>query len=882
MLRIERIAARASPWKGFLAGVVVALGATMVSAADAADYAIRPTPAWVVDPGRGVADASASAQARDGLSYLLVDSQVRSTRAGRVTYRRMAIHALDANGVDGIANIEFGFDPSWQALEVHAIDLIRDGRVIDKLAGATLRVLQREAELERRIFDGRKTASVFLEDVRAGDTIDYAYSVHGRNPVFAGRDAGTFDLSHRVPVARVHARLLSDDPEALRFVARNTTLEPEVGRDGGLHAWRWRADAVAGVDADDGAPSWHDPFGSVQWGMYADWNAVARWAVPLYARPRHAGADIEREVARIAALEPTPEGRLLATLRFVQGEIRYLGIAIGVGSHAPNPPALVLERRFGDCKDKTLLMLAMLDRLGVEAQPALVATDLGRGLRDRLPSPSRFDHVLVRARLGERDYWLDPTRSRQDAALDTLVQADFGLALVVADDSRALVPMAPAGRVPPLREIHATFDARAGFEQPVGYVVVTKLGGERAEGLRATIAADGIDALQKSYLNYYARYFPGISLVAPLAIKDDLPGNRLSVTERYSITDFSSLNDDGMTRSAIVETPELDELLRTPGSTVRTTPLWQAHPVDVRMTTETLLAGAWPFESEPSVVDDPAFSYERTITPRRDRLVIVDRYRSRTDEIPAGELPRFAASLARAREASGYSFRWPAQAGASDGSGWQPNWVLTIVALMAFALWLLAALRLYRVDPPARIAEPGAPRGFGGWLLLPILGLLVAPLALLFGVWREHDTWSQSTWTAITTPGSDSFHVALAPVLAGTLIAIIGILVMSILVLIVLFQRRTSVPRLYSAFLVGLFAWQLVDLGFMGLLPNVEVSARDVADVVSGGCSALLWTLYFHRSQRVAATFTVRRAPTMAVPAPPPASLPILGGAQAP
>ena len=882
MLGFTRIAASASPGKGIFASLAAAWFALAAPLAIATDYTIQPTPAWVVDAGRGVTDEAVLGQVRDGQSYLLVDTQVRTTRAERVVYRRFAINAVNANGVNGIANIEIVFEPSWQALELHAIDLVRDGRVIDKLAGATLRILQREAELERRIYDGRKTASVFLEDVRVGDTIDYAFSLRGRNPVFNGRDSGTFELNYRVPVARVQARLVSDDPSAMRIASRNTPLEAEVSQRSGVQSWRWRADAVAAVVVDDGMPPWHDPYASVQWSAFADWNAVARWAVPLYALPQRADAALEREVARIAAAEPTPSGRLLATLRFVQGEIRYLGIAIGVGSHAPNPPARVLERRFGDCKDKTLLMLAMLDRLGVEAQPALVATDLGRGLRDRLPSPSRFDHVLVRARLGERDYWLDPTRSRQDAALDTLVQADFGLALVVADDSRALVPMAPAGRVPPLREIHATFDARAGFEQPVGYVVVTKLGGERAEGLRATIAADGIDALQKSYLNYYARYFPGISLVAPLAIKDDLPGNRLSVTERYSITDFSSLNDDGMTRSAIVETPELDELLRTPGSTVRTTPLWQAHPVDVRVTTETLLAGAWPFESEPSVVDDPAFSYERTITPRRDRLVIVDRYRSRTDEIPAGELPRFAASLARAREASGYSFRWPAQAGASDGSGWQPNWVLTIVALMAFALWLLAALRLYRVDPPARIAEPGAPRGFGGWLLLPILGLLVAPLALLFGVWREHDTWSQSTWTAITTPGSDSFHVALAPVLAGTLIAIIGILVMSILVLIVLFQRRTSVPRLYSAFLVGLFAWQLVDLGFMGLLPNVEVSARDVADVVSGGCSALLWTLYFHRSQRVAATFTVRRAPTMAVPAPPPASLPILGGAQAP
>ncbi len=872
MHRIVRIATCVSPWKGALAALLAAWGV----AAAAADYTIRPTPAWVVDAGRGVPDEAALGQVRDGLYHLLVDTQIRTTTAERVIYRRLAINAINANGVDGIANIEIGFDPSWQVLEVHAIDLIRDGRVIDKLAGATLRILQREAELERRIYDGRKTASVFLEDVRVGDTIDYAFSLHGRNPVFNGRDSGVFELNYRVPVARVHARLVSDDPAAMRIAARNTALEAEVSRHNGVQSWRWRADAVGAIVVDDGMPSWHDPYASVQWSAFADWNAVARWAVPLYPLPERADATLEREVARIAAAEPTAAGRLLATLRFVQGEIRYLGIAIGVGSHAPNPPALVLERRFGDCKDKTLLMLAMLDRLGVEAHAALVATDLRRGLRDRLASPSRFDHVLVQARIGDRTYWLDPTRARQDAALETLVQADFDFALVVADDSRGLVPMAPAGRVPPLREIHATYDARAGFEQPVGYVVVTKLGGERAEGLRATVAADGIDALQKSYLNYYARYFPGISLVTPLTIEDDLSGNRMTVTERYSIADFSLPSDDGMTRVAEVQTPDLDELLRAPGSTVRTAPLWQAHPVDVSLTTTTLLAKDWPLESEPSTVDDPAFSYERTIQPGSGRLVIVDRYRSRTDAIAAGEMPRFAANLARARDASGYRFSWPAQVDASGTPGWRPNGILVIVAVMALALWLLLAQRLYRLDPPARAAAAGAPSGLGGWLVLPTIGVCLTPIVTLVSLWQERDTWSLATWVAVTTPGSDSYNALFAPVLALSVVALVGIFVLSILILIVFFRRRTSVPRLYPAFLIGVFAWQLVDLGLLDMLREGAISRGDVAEVVRGGVLALVWTVYFVRSQRVAATFTQRHARTAVAPVPLPTG-PILG-----
>ena len=57
--------------------------------------------------------------------------------------------------------------------------------------------------------------------------------------------------------------------------------------------------------------------------------------------------------------------RLLAAMRFVQSEVRYLALALGNGSYVPSPPELVLKRRYGDCKDKTLLALSLLKGLSI-------------------------------------------------------------------------------------------------------------------------------------------------------------------------------------------------------------------------------------------------------------------------------------------------------------------------------------------------------------------------------------------------------------------------------------------------------------------------------------------------------------------------------------
>ncbi|MFX8207373.1 transglutaminase domain-containing protein, partial [Acinetobacter baumannii] len=85
-----------------------------------------------------------------------------------------------------------------------------------------------------------------------------------------------------------------------------------------------------------------------------------------------------------------PEARLLAALRFVQREVRYLGIEMGANSHAPHPPETVLPRRYGDCKDKTLLTLTLLGRLGIPASPALVHTTERQAAAERLPTPWAF------------------------------------------------------------------------------------------------------------------------------------------------------------------------------------------------------------------------------------------------------------------------------------------------------------------------------------------------------------------------------------------------------------------------------------------------------------------------------------------------------------
>ncbi len=836
----------------------------------AAEYNAGPAPDWVVATKPGNPSDGQRSKDSDGVSYLLVDTQLRSGKATSTRYRRVVSRALNPHGVESIANIEIEFDPSYQTLTLHAVDLVRGGRVIHKLASAKVRVIERETELDARIFDGMKSANIFLDDVRVGDVVDYAYSVSGRNPVFAGGTFGRTSLQFSVPVARVHARVLVPEDRAVRVSTLYSSKKPSIAQHDGLRDYQWNVSDDPGLAIDAGAPSWYDPRPAAAFTSYADWNAVARWARTLYVVPKTLSPKLEAEVARIAKAEKDKAGRMLAALRLVQSQVRYLGVEVGMNSHRPNPPSLVFDRRFGDCKDKALLTVALLSRLGIDANVALVNTSMQKGLAEELPNPGAFDHVIVRVVLDHKPYWLDPTLSEQRSDLAHLIQPDYGLALVVEPATTQLVPMDTARFRIAKRSVHVVFDAREDFDKPVGYTVTTTYEGSEADAARVNLASQSLVDLQKGYLNWYANYYPHISVAAPLNVKDDESKNRLTISEHYLIADIATVSGKGAKHTVAISTVDFDSLFNVPEVRIRKSPLALGFPLEVDQTTEVLLPSEWPVTPEEHHVKDPAFTFDQDVHLDGLRLVITDHYESRARQVVATDMPRYLANLARARDALDYSLSWTGPtAGTTSSKTTSPsdtrltvldrmNWPIAMLTLLLLALWGWLAALAYRYDPPPQQAVADSPQGLGGWLVLPAIGLVVSPLLIGNTLNDLAGAMSAGTWAALTTFGGANYHTLWAPLLLVELVVNLGELVFAVLLLVLFFQRRTCFPKLMIGFYIAAAVFQGIDVMMSSLLPAVPVTIKDYGTLVRVVISSIIWSAYLLRSRRVKATF-VRR-----------------------
>jgi len=827
------------------------------NSAFASDYSIANAPNWIDPVERGGENAELLKQISGGEYLMLVDVQVRATPEGKASYRRFTKKAINAEGVESIANIQIVFDPSYQQLVLHSIDVVRDGRVDHRLVKAAVQVMQREKELERQIYDGRKTANIFLEDVRVGDIVDYAYSLEGRNPVFKGLDFGEFYFQYRVPVAHVHARLLVPSTQHVAIAPRRTELKAAVHDESGMRDYSWDASNVAAVRSEADTPSWYDPYASVQWSEFEDWTAVIAWARPLYQVPSELSADLRKEIERIRKSETTDTGRMLAALRFVQTRIRYLGVEMGPGSHAPSPPSTVFARGFGDCKDKTLLTLTLLRQLGIDAQAALVSTELRRSLTDRQPSPALFDHVLVRALVDGKAYWLDPTRSAQAGDLGHLYQPDYDLALLVAAQTKALTSMKNASG-DFRKTMHASFDASAGFDKPVHYTMSATVGGEAAESLRHSLASSNRDELQKHYLDYYARYYAGIRVLAPMTIVDDAANNTITTTESYEIPDFSS--EKNKRHTAEIPVPDIDELLRAPASTDRSAPLDVRHPVDVLHTTTVLLpSDGWDIKPESNKVDDPAFAFERTIAASGRRISITDKFKSGVDAVVPADVVRYARNLAQARADAGFALTWADEGAAPQHESLlaQFNWPVIVLGLLALAGWIWLARRVYRYDPPARVTPTNSALcGIRGWLLLPALGTIITPLVLLAEMRHDLNAMRLDVWMNVTNPGAEHYNAMWAPALLFEIVTNLGQFVFAILLAILFAKRRRSTPMFYIGFLIASIAIQIVDHVLISFVSSTADSAKGTTELLTRSVlSAAIWITYFLNSVRVRSTF---------------------------
>ena len=494
-----------------VAAVAALLVSTGAFAADpgADKPIIGPVPAWVrpVDP-----PADDSKPDSNAIKLLLTDQQVRLLPNGSETYSETAARVQTAQGLAALGTISIPWKPDQGTLTVHKMHVIRDGKVIDLLAGGRgFTVLRRENGLEYAMLDGVLTAVIQPEGLQVGDIIDMAMTVKTIEPALGGNSEGFVVLAAGAHVAKYRMRTIWDDSLAVRWREGENLPPIHPRKENGVNEIALALDNVEPTVPPKQAPLRYALTRNVEITTLKSWNQLSLLFAPLYAKASTLKADspLKAEIASIAAASSDPVKRTEAALALVQDKVRYVFLGMNDGGLVPADADVTWQRRFADCKGKTALLIALLNGLGIAAEPAIVSTALGDGLDERLPMSAFFNHVIVRATIGGKVYWLDGTRLGDTRLADIRVP-DFHFALPLRAPGATLEPLAVPTPAKPLQEYRLRVDMTAGVTQPFPFHVEELSRGD--EALMTHLRFDNMtpQVRQQSLRDYFAGEYPDV------------------------------------------------------------------------------------------------------------------------------------------------------------------------------------------------------------------------------------------------------------------------------------------------------------------------------------------------------------------------------------
>ncbi|HEY0513751.1 MAG TPA: DUF3857 domain-containing protein [Thermoanaerobaculia bacterium] len=519
MPRITRLRrSLAHPLTSLLAALVLAGLPPQDRAAGAGTRAASrgPAPAAVALPWEGapfaadpaaIVGAAAQVQGEEGddVVVLLTEASYSFDAAGRETYsQRLVYRILTAQAEESWSTVEESWEPWHQERPRIRARVITPDGAEHLLDPATL-AENAGAPDDPGMFEDGRVLRAPLPAIRPGAVVEQQVTVRDISPFFDGGVVRLHGLDPGVLVR--HAKLDLEAPATvpLRWVVRELPgVVPRETSAGGRHHLTFEArDLEPLEDPEAGLPADRPRTAYVAFSTGRSWEALARRYSDIVDQAIR-GSDVAaflRSAGGPAASQLETIDRLLAR---VGGEVRYTGIELGEGGLIPRKPAETLQRRFGDCKDKAVLLTALLRASDIPAYVALLnASEEDADVEPTLPGFGLFNHAVVVVP-GSPAIWIDPTDPYARAG--ELPAADQGrLALIASPTASSLVRTPEATSAENLQtETREFLLADLG---PSRLVTTSVYRGAVERDLRALYAAQDGPALRQALKSYATTAF---------------------------------------------------------------------------------------------------------------------------------------------------------------------------------------------------------------------------------------------------------------------------------------------------------------------------------------------------------------------------------------
>ncbi|HEX4573659.1 MAG TPA: DUF3857 and transglutaminase domain-containing protein [Gemmatimonadales bacterium] len=443
----------------------------------------------------------------DDYIYLLDDGVVRLEPDGRGahTYRQI-VQIFTREAAEQWGEQSFSYVNGRERLTLNWVRVVRPaGEVISARPTHEQESIAPVAQ-EAPVYSDVRVHRVSIGGIAPGTLLDYSYTVETVKPVVRG----DFERRWRVTTGRLtrRSRYIVDVPTSLnlRIKETNLTFPRRTTEAKGRRIYTWATSEVPKIEREPFAADSNGIDQSITVAAPVTWADVARWYNEL-AHDRYVVTPaLDSALATTVRGARTPDDSLRAVHRWVAQDFRYVSLSLGIGGYLPRLPAAVLETRYGDCKDKATLFIALAQRMGLKAYPVLLSAS--GGVERDVPTAHAFDHMIAAVERPSGYLYLDLTSELTPfGSLPPAEEGEFGL--VVHPDGRGEEVTFPAESAAANRDVHrltGELSAEGQFTGRYEYLAA----GDQQYTLRRMLAAELGPAERKELTRNLANeVFPG-------------------------------------------------------------------------------------------------------------------------------------------------------------------------------------------------------------------------------------------------------------------------------------------------------------------------------------------------------------------------------------
>lgn len=348
--------------------------------------------------------------------YLLTDESIALSEDNRLeSVSHACIKILNDRGKEKFAEVSLQYDSTYERLEVEYARTIKPDGTVVTVGDKNIRDVS--LYLNFPLYSNARVRIISMPEISAGCCIEYKVRIT-RSRLPNEKDFNTaFWLAADDPILLERFRLIIPANRDLKYKIINGDyniagfdMTPKEEISGGRKVYSLEFKNVPQIIPEPAMPSPSRVNPYVLFSTFRDWKDIYTWWRGLYEDKMIVSSDMEAKVKELVNHQESLEAKARSIYNFCATQIRYVAVEYGDAGYEPHKASEVFENKYGDCKDKAILLVTMLEAAGIEAYPVLIGTFDYFDLQQDIPN-ILFNHAIAAVVLDNKLIFMDATGS---------------------------------------------------------------------------------------------------------------------------------------------------------------------------------------------------------------------------------------------------------------------------------------------------------------------------------------------------------------------------------------------------------------------------------------------------------------------------------------